>query len=104
MAADLILALTFVYCVLETGIEAINACACISLRLCLTLPVVPQLFFRICIPHFTITVNYGLINSVLTKVDWDTLMEGNTDECWTRFKKLLLDLEDELYTKTYSFN
>ena len=26
-------------------------------------------------------------------------MEGNTDECWTRFKKLLLELEDEYIPK-----
>jgi len=48
--------------------------------------------------------NYGLINSALTKVDWDALMEGNSEECWTCFKNLLLEMEDALYTTTYIHN
>lgn len=38
--------------------------------------------------------NYNLINTALEAIDWNTFMEGNADDCWVRFKNLLMDLID----------
>ena len=39
--------------------------------------------------------NYNLINTALEAIDWNTFMEGNADDCWVRFKNLLMDLIDQ---------
>ena len=37
--------------------------------------------------------NYQQINNYLSTVDWSSLMSGSVNECWTRFKQIVLDLE-----------
>ena len=39
--------------------------------------------------------DYDAINSALTQVEWDGLLNGNTLVCWQRFLELLLNLEDK---------
>ena len=38
--------------------------------------------------------DYDSIRSKLADVDWDKFLIGTVDECWLKFKKLLLSLEE----------